>query len=148
LGAGPYTISASRPNQAAPDPAVSTTDATRVLQATAALITLTPCQQIAADATGNGTVSTTDATRILQYVASVSSAPNPNLAGSWKFAPASRTYLTLTTDQTGQNYSGMIIGDVTGNANPSGPQGQSVVPQAVIPVSLPTTTSPPNTVVT
>jgi hypothetical protein len=148
LGTGPYTVAPSRPDQAASDPSISTTDATRVLQAVAATITLTPCQQLAADATGNGTVSSTDATRILQYVANVSSAPNPNISGTWKFAPSSRNYVTLLSDQTGQNYSGIIVGDVTGNGNPQSPQGKGLVPQAVIPVSLPTTTTPPNTVTT
>ncbi len=148
LGSGPYTVAPSRPDQTAPDPAISTTDATRVLQFVAATITLNPCQQTAADASGNGSVTSTDATRVLQYVAGVSSAPNPNISGSWKFSPASRTYVTLLSDQTGQNYSGVMVGDVTGNGSPTSPQAKPAAPLANIAVSLPTITTPANTVAT
>ncbi|MDQ3042029.1 MAG: hypothetical protein M3R11_06570, partial [Acidobacteriota bacterium] len=44
----------------------------------------------------------------------------PGITGRWKFLPASRLYPNVLTNQTGQDYSAILVGDVTGNWNPAG----------------------------
>lgn len=91
---------------------IASADASRVAQYAAGLVTLTANQLIAADASGNGTVSSLDASRIAQYIVGL----NPTgVTGTWKFAPASKSYSSISTDLTGEDYSAIMVGDVTGN---------------------------------
>jgi hypothetical protein len=98
---------------------ISGLDAARVAQHVAGLITLTPSQQIAGDATNNGSLSGLDAARIAQFAAGLA---NPGVAGQWKFAPPFRSYPSVTGAVTGQNYEAILVGDVTGNWTPASPR--------------------------
>jgi hypothetical protein len=71
-------------------------------------------QVIVADVSGNGTISSFDAGMIANYV--VSGSPSGS-AGNWIFTPVSRTYPSVTTNITGEDYSALLMGDVTGNWN-------------------------------
>jgi hypothetical protein len=73
-------------------------------------------QRIAAEVSGNGTISSFDAALIAQYVVGL---PNPGNAGAWIFAPSSRSYATVGS-LTGEDYSAILIGEVSGNWNASG----------------------------
>jgi hypothetical protein len=114
FGAGAYTITPTKANQIN---GISNLDASTVAQHVAELITLNPTQQIAADTSGNGAISSLDAAYIAQFVAAIA---NPSITGSWKFNPASRPYPSVMTNQTNQDYSAILVGDVTGNWNPAG----------------------------
>ena len=115
FGVGAYTITPSKANQVN---GISNLDASTVAQHVAGLITLNDTQLVAADTSGNGAISSLDASYIAQFVASIS---NPSLTGTWKFLPASRSYSDVLTNQTGQNYSAILVGEVTGNWSPTGP---------------------------
>ncbi len=119
--------------------AVTALDAAWVLQAVAQLRTLDSAQRLAADVTGDGTVSALDATMILQRAVGL----NGNFAAAtactsdWLFTPnatvvpnqsvvppslssgscmmGSLTYGPLGANATGQNFSAILLGDVTGN---------------------------------
>ncbi len=135
---------------------ISTLDALYSLQAVVGLRTLTAAQSLACDVTGDGTVSTTDALVILKYlVGFVTRFPVAERCGSdWAFlpvpAPASNqevtaplmqpgscqsgaiTFNPLDAPATGQDFSGVLFGDCTGNWLP-----------AVIPTPTATPTATP-----
>lgn len=115
---------------------ISSFDASQVAQASAGLITLTSCQQMAADASNNGSVSSFDASQIAQFAAGLPVNP-PNVTGTWKFVPVNRLYNPLSSNLSNENYDAVLVGDVSGNwtppAGPSGNTGTTVQ----IPVTLP-----------
>ena len=116
LGSGPYTVT---PTKSGAINGISSLDASLVAQSVAGVITLTPNQLIAADASGNSAVTSFDASLIAQAAAGV---PNSGLTGTWKFTPATRAYPTLSGNLTGQNFDAILVGDVSGNwSPPAGP---------------------------
>jgi hypothetical protein len=82
-----------------------------VARRAASLVTLTPNQTIAADASNNGSISGFDASLIARTAAGIA---NTGIAGQWKFVPASKTYSSLNANQT-QNYEAILMGEVSGN---------------------------------
>jgi hypothetical protein len=116
LGAGPYTVT---PSKSGDVNGISGLDAARVAQHVAGLITLTPNQQIAGDATNNGSLSGLDAARIAQFAAGLS---NPGIAGQWKFLPPQRTYASVSGPLSGESYEAILVGDVTGNWSAAAPR--------------------------
>ncbi len=115
FGAGAYTITPSKANQVN---GISNLDASRVAQHIVGFAVLNPTQQIAADVTNNGTITSLDAAYIAQFVAAI---PNPGVTGTWRFIPANRAYTNVEANFTGQDYSAILMGEVTGNWNPAGP---------------------------
>jgi len=106
---------------------ISPFDAAKVLQYSVGILTLTPYQMIAADVSGDGSVSLFDASYILQYI--VGTLTEFPVGDDWKFipsdfvvnesnwssAPDSIYYEPLISDLTGQDFTGIVYGDVTGN---------------------------------
>ena len=129
FGAGPYTITPSKANQVN---GISNLDASAVAQHVVGFITLNATQKIAADVSGNGTITSLDAAYIAQYVVSLS---NPSFTGTWRFLPASRSYPNVQTSYTGQDYSAILLGEVTGNWNPAGPLRPVLSEQATEPAN-------------
>ncbi|MDX2170886.1 MAG: PQQ-dependent sugar dehydrogenase [Deltaproteobacteria bacterium] len=121
---------------------VATLDATWILQHIAQLRPFSPAQTKACDVTGDGTCSTLDASYILQYVATVIARfPAATRCDSdWLFLPlpmpapnqsSSPPVLTSNSCQMGyitfaplvdsagaQNFTAVLLGDVTGNWQP------------------------------
>ena len=126
LGGGSYTIT---PNKTGDVNGISSFDASLVAQFAAGLIQLSPNQRIAADASGNGTISSFDASLIAQAAAG---GTNIGIAGTWKFAPSSHSYPTLSGNLMGQNFDAILVGDVSGNWTPPAsiaPQAEPLVPR-------------------
>jgi hypothetical protein len=117
FGSGTYTVAPSKSDGVN---GISGLDAARVAQHVAGLITLTPNQQIAGDATNNGSLSGLDAARIAQTAAGIT---NSGIVGQWKFAPALRTYPSVTGPLAGENFEAILVGDVTGNWTPAAARG-------------------------
>jgi hypothetical protein len=115
FGAGAYTVTPSKSNQVN---GISNLDASRVAQHIVGFAVLNPTQLIAADVTGNGAVTSLDAAYIAQFVAAI---PNPGVTGTWKFLPANRAYANVVSSFTNQDYSAILMGEVTGNWNTLGP---------------------------
>jgi hypothetical protein len=109
VGSGAYTVT---PTKVGDINGISGLDAARVAQHVAGLIVLNANQQIAGDATNNGSLSGLDAARIAQTAAGL---PNPGIVGQWKFVPASRSYPTVAGSISNEDYTAIIVGDVTGN---------------------------------
>jgi autotransporter-associated beta strand protein len=127
FGAGSYTIS---PSKTTGQNGIGSADAARIAQHVAGTLLLTTSnQKVSADVSGNGGVSSQDAAKIAQFVAGLPPSP-PNFSGTWRFfvspgptfpvgtSPTSRTYSAITNDIAGDDYIGLLIGDVTGNWAP------------------------------
>lgn len=113
-----YTATPNKTGDISPS-SVIMYDASLAAQIAVSLITNpSPDQKTAADVDKNGTVLMYDASLIAQYA--VGLPPNSNShVGSWVFKPANRSYAPLTSDQTNQNYSAILLGDVDGNWTPT-----------------------------
>lgn len=119
FGAGAYTITPSKTNQVN---GISNLDATTVAQHVVGFIALNTTQQIAADVTGNGTITSLDAAYIAQFVVNIA---NPGSTGTWRFILPNHVYPNVLANSTGQDFSAILMGEVTGNWNPAGPLRQS-----------------------
>lgn len=149
FGSGAYTVSLSK---TAGQNGISSNDAARIAQHVAGTLSLTTnTQKVSADVSGNGVISSFDASEIANYV--VSSTPIGN-AGTWRFfvppgptfpiggSQTSRTYTSVPGTITGEDFIGLLIGEVSGNWTPTaarpstGPErGAGVdLPQMVAPV--------------
>ena len=85
------------------------------------MITPTANQAIAADVSGNGTIASYDSALISQFrVGMITRFPVAVTRGAdWAFVPASRNYTPFNSDRSGEDYIGILYGDVTGNWSPS-----------------------------
>jgi hypothetical protein len=99
---------------------ISAFDASLVLQSAAGLRSLSPGQIKAADVNRNGFVSSFDAAYILEKAVGLLEVPFPNAGRVWDFTPASRSYATLNTNLASQDFTAVLLGDVTGNWSPGG----------------------------
>lgn len=124
---GNYTVAgvnrdayALTPSKSDESNGISAYDASLVLQAAVGLITLGTNQRTAADVNKSGAVSSYDASLILQRSAGLISLPFPGAGQVWEFVPAQRTYSDLNADLSSQDFTAILIGDVSGNWSPSG----------------------------
>jgi len=124
FGSGHYTVSVSKTGG---QNGITSNDAARIAQHVIGTNDLTTdVQKVTADVSNNGSITSNDAALIARYVASAGQplgltgnwrffvAPGPPYpAGSW---PVSRTYAgPILGEITGQDYVGILMGDVTGN---------------------------------
>jgi len=91
-----------------------------VLQHDAGLMTLDPQQQTAGDVNASGSPTALDASYILQYAVGLIGLPFPGAGAIWAFDPVNRSYAPLNSNQTGQDFAGILIGDPTGNWGSAG----------------------------
>jgi hypothetical protein len=122
LGAGTYTVTPSKTGDI--NGAISSLDVARMRQYLLNLRTLTAAQLTAADTTNDGVISSLDVARMRQYILGINST---HIIGQWKFAPASKSYSSVTSEQAGQNFEGILVGDVSGDwtASTGSGKGQS-----------------------
>ncbi len=109
FGAGSYTIT---PAKTTGQNSITSFDAARIAQHAAGVVLLTGNQLIVADVSNNGSISSFDAGFIGKYVVG---APPFGIAGNWVFSPASKTYPSVNSSLEGENYTGFLMGDVSGN---------------------------------
>lgn len=114
FGAGSYTVT---PTKVGGVNGISSFDSARIAQHVAGVTVLTTDQQIAADASGNGQLSSFDSAQVAQYVVNGTGGSHTS---EWKFLPANRIYPSVTTPITGEDYSAILVGEVSGNWNNTG----------------------------
>lgn len=130
FGAGSYTITPTKTG--GPNGAITSNDAARVSQGVSGAVPfVSQNQRFAADASGNGSVSSNDAALIARFAAGLSGAGN---SGQWKFfvtgAPSplptppqtyndSRTYASVSSSLTDQDFVALLVGEASGNWNPA-----------------------------
>jgi hypothetical protein len=115
FGTGSYTLTPTK--LGAINGSITSFDAGRIAQHVAGVNVLTGNQFVVADVSGNGTLSSFDAGQIARYVAGV---PGSGSTGIWRFNPVNRTYPTITTNISGEDYSALLMGEVSGNWNNTG----------------------------
>ena len=160
FGSGSYTVSLSKTTG---QNSITSNDAARIAQHVSGTNLLNTTQKVVADVSNNGVVSSFDAAQIATFVATGSS---PGIAGQWRFfvppgptfpvgtSPTSRTYSSVTSNITGDDYVGLLIGEVTGNWTPSAARPAGIVesgklkvesegggPERIIAVELPSLVS-------
>jgi hypothetical protein len=124
LGNSSYTVTPSKTGDLAPGGigAISGNDASRIAQHVVNISPFTPGGGafLSADVSGNGTISSFDASMVARFVVAL---PDTGATGSWRFLPVNRSYTLaqVQTGVTGQNYSAILMGDVTGNWNDTTP---------------------------
>lgn len=128
FGAGSYTVTPSKTGGI--NGAISSFDAARIAQHATGSVPLSGNNAlIAADVSGNDVVNSFDAALIAKYAANL---PPYGNAGLWRFyaglsvpfpvgsTPTSRTYASVSETLTAEHYTGILIGEVSGNWTPSG----------------------------
>ncbi len=114
FGPGAYTVTPSKTGNVN---GITGLDAATLSQYAVGLISLNTTQLAAGDVSENGTVSGLDAAFVSQWVINT---PNPGSTGTWKFIPSSRSYTNVNSPQSNQDYSAILMGEVTGNWIPPG----------------------------
>ena len=116
FGAGSYTVTPTKTGGV--NGAISSFDAGRIALHVAGPPNpqLDPTQLIVADVSGNGVVSSFDAGQIAKFVAGPPyTAPGIGFTGTWRFTPVNIAYSSVTTNVTGQDYTALLMGEVSGN---------------------------------
>ncbi len=109
---GTYTLT---PEKSENTNAITSYDASLVLQHDVGMITLSGYSETAGDVNKSGAVNSMDAYYILQKSVGLITLPFPGAGVVWEFEPASRSYSPLDSDQTNQDFTGILLGDVSGN---------------------------------
>ncbi len=109
-----YNLTASKDNDVN---GITAYDAARVAQYAADLYVFDEYQLIAGDVTGDGAVTSFDAATIARYAAQL---PQTYNTGEWTFIPEEYAYNPLESDQTQQDFTAILYGDVTGNWSSQG----------------------------
>ena len=121
FGSGSYTVTPTKTGGV--NGAISSFDAGRIALHVAGPPNpqLTANQLIVADVSGNGSVSSFDAGMIAKFVAGPPYVtPGIGATGTWRFTPANRPYATVTTNINGEDYTAILMGEVSGNwVNPA-----------------------------
>ncbi|MGI6740844.1 MAG: S8 family serine peptidase [Brevefilum sp.] len=118
-----YTLRPSKEN--GDNGAISAYDASFALQHDVGLISLSGYAAMAADVNNNGHINSMDAHYILQKAADLISLPFPGASVAWKFDPTQRTLAELNQDMSGQNFTAVLLGDISGNWSDPGENSQA-----------------------
>jgi hypothetical protein len=138
MGSGSYTVT---PTKTGGDFAgISGNDSALIAQFVVNLMPLNATQQTVADVSGTGGITSFDAALIARYVVSL---PNSGATGSWRFTPVNIVYPNVNANISGQDYTALLMGDVTGNwFDPSATRLLSVIHKGrPVTVRLPDTTA-------
>ncbi len=116
FGSGSYTVTPTKTGGV--NGAISSFDAARIAQHSAGppFTPLTGNQLVVADVSGNSSVTSFDAGMIAKFVAGPPfTAPGIGTTATWRFNPANKNYASVTNDITGEDYSALLMGEVSGN---------------------------------
>jgi len=113
MGSGPYTVTPSKVGGVVPfGTTITGFDSAQIASHVVGNITLNATQLQVADVSGAGGVTSFDAALIARWVASL---PGSGSTANWIFSPVNRSYPNVNTNQTGQDYTALLMGDVSGN---------------------------------
>lgn len=108
FGSGSYTVT---PTKTGGVNGITSFDAGRIAQHVAGTNILTGNALTVADVSGNGIVSSFDAAQIAQFVTSTGGMQT----GTWKFIPVNRSYTSVTSSVSGEDFIALLMGEVSGN---------------------------------
>ncbi len=114
FGAGAYTVTPTKTTGV--NGSIASFDAARVALHVAGTTVLTGNQLVVADVSASGTISSLDAAMIAKFAAGPPFAPpGIGVTSNWRFLPANRNYASVTNNITSQDYSALLMGEVSGN---------------------------------
>ena len=117
FGVGSYTITPSKPNIVpSASNGIFSNDAALIARHVVGLAILTPTQLAAARVSGGADLTSLDAALVARWIVGLTT--GNNLTGQWKFTPENRHYENIVGDQTGQDYTALLMGDVSGDWTP------------------------------
>jgi hypothetical protein len=128
---GSYTVAPTKTALTPGSAGINTVDVVAVQRHVLKLGTpLSGCQLTAADVNGDTAINTIDVIAIQRFVL-IQTTGIANV-GKYQFTPASRTYAGIVSDQTGQNYDMLVLGDVAAGFvhRPEGPVSENPKSQA------------------
>ncbi len=140
FGVGSYVVSLTKTTG---QNSITSNDAGRISQHVSGAVPLANNRaKIAADVSGNGVISSNDAALIARFVAGLG--PPVGNVNQWRFyvpspglptfpvgtSPTTRTYSSVASIVTGEDYIGLLIGEVTGNWAPSAARSEGSGPEA------------------
>jgi PKD repeat protein len=141
---GDYTLTPSKSDDV---DGITAYDASQVLQHATGLSTLSGYAFTAGDVNKSGQITSMDAFYILQKAVDLINLPFTGAGVIWEFDPDNRSYTGLSSDQAGQDFTGVLIGDVSGNWTPArvmnlapGPGLNGVLQSTTATLSLPDAT--------
>jgi hypothetical protein len=119
-------------------------DASLALQHAAGVITLTGAAFTAGDVDKDAAITSMDAFYILQKSVDLIALPFPGAGIVWGFTPASRTFTGLNSNRSGQDFTAVLLGDISGNwASGGGALAAALQADATTTVSLSEAIIPP-----
>ncbi len=111
VSGGNYTVTPTKSSLTPGSPGISTVDVVAVQRHFLNVALIPPgCRLTAADVSGDATVNTVDVIAIQRFFLGLSSGIANT--GNYRFAPISRNYSAIVTDQSDQNYDALVFGDV------------------------------------
>jgi Tol biopolymer transport system component len=132
FGAGSYTIKPTKPG--GPNAAINSFDAARVAQGVSGTVPfVSQNQRFVSDVNASGSVTSNDAANIARFAAGLP-ANVGTIVGGWRFfvtgAPSplptapqtyndSRTYASVASSVTGEDYVALLVGEASGSWNPA-----------------------------
>jgi hypothetical protein len=124
ISSGNYKLTPIKDNEVN---SITAYDASLVLQSTVSKLELTEHQKLAADVNNSSNavnnddgVTSMDASYILEKAISSFETPFEGQESYWKFTPKEREYVNLNLDQLSQDFTAVLVGDVSGNWGASG----------------------------
>lgn len=114
LGCSDYCVRIQMEPLEMPDPTqvITSLDAAYILMHLDGTWPFSHNDSLAADVTRNGAITGYDVSQLLREIVGFETA---SPVGEWIFEPAYRCYASLSANRTGEDYEGVIIGDVTQN---------------------------------
>ena len=108
---GTYTVTPSKASLLPGSAAINTIDVVAIQRHFLVIGSpLTGCRLTAADVDRNTLINTVDVVAVQRFFLGLTTGTANT--GKYNFAPTSRNYLAVTTDQTGQDYDVLVLGDV------------------------------------
>jgi hypothetical protein len=119
FGESPYTMIPSKSGSS--NNFINSFDAAKIARHVAAMEFLDTTQRIVADVSGNGQIQSFDAAMVAGFV--VNTPISHGLTGTWIFNPGNRSYAYIINDISGEDYTALLMGEVSGNWNNNGNGG-------------------------
>ena len=137
FGSGAYTVT---PTKTGGQNSITSFDAARISQHVTGNGPLMGNQLIVADVSNNGSVTSFDASQLARYTIS---APPYGSTGSWRFLPVDITYSSVSGNILGEDYTALLMGEVSGNWTDTGTRSTSAGgPERAAAIKLPEIVSP------
>ena len=115
VSGGSYSVTPSKAALAPGSANINSVDVIAIQQHFLSVSTIPAgCRLTAADAVVNGTVNTGDVIAVQRFFLGFTSGIGS--VGQYKFSPANRSYPSLSTDQFGQDYAMLVLGDVAASS--------------------------------